>query len=90
MEMTATEFKAKCLEVLDQVAATGQPVRITKRGKVVAELVSPVVGAEPGFAQGLITLVGDVVSPTDEPWEVVAVPFEQSLKVAERREPYGD
>lgn len=89
MEMTATEFKAKCLEILDQVALTGQPVRITKRGKVVAELVSPVMGAEPGFAQGLIAITGDVISPVGEAWEVLAGPFESTLKVAEQKEPYG-
>lgn len=39
--MTATQFKAKCLGVLDQVAATGEPVTVTKRGKPVAR-VTPV------------------------------------------------
>jgi PHD/YefM family antitoxin component YafN of YafNO toxin-antitoxin module len=32
-EMKAGEFKAKCLAVMDEVAATGEPVVITKRGK---------------------------------------------------------
>jgi prevent-host-death family protein len=37
--MKASEFKAKCLQVLDEVQATGEPVLVTKRGKVVARLV---------------------------------------------------
>jgi prevent-host-death family protein len=40
MKMTATEFKAKCLAVIDRVHAHGEPVTITKRGRVVAKLVA--------------------------------------------------
>ena len=40
MELTATEFKAKCLSLIDQVHAGGEPVVITKHGKVVAQLVA--------------------------------------------------
>ena len=39
MIITATEFKAKCLSLIDQVHDLGHPVLITKRGKVVASLV---------------------------------------------------
>jgi prevent-host-death family protein len=39
--MAAGEFKAKCLAVMDEVAATGEPVLITKRGKPVARVVAP-------------------------------------------------
>ena len=39
MELTATEFKAKCLGLIDQVHEGGEPVVITKLGKVVAKLV---------------------------------------------------
>ena len=39
---TATEFKAKCLDILDRVAAHKfTRVTITKRGKVVAVLTPP-------------------------------------------------
>lgn len=37
-EMTATSFKARCLKVLDEVAASGQSLTITKHGKPVARL----------------------------------------------------
>ncbi len=41
MNLSATEFKAKCLAVLDQVQAIRETITITKRGKVVAQLVPP-------------------------------------------------
>ena len=37
--MSAAEFKAKCLRIMDEVAATGEAVTVTKRGKPVARLV---------------------------------------------------
>ena len=40
--MKAAEFKAKCLDVLDQVAARHETVVVTKRGKPVAQVV-PIV-----------------------------------------------
>ena len=39
MKMNATEFKAKCLAVLDQVHVRREVVTITKHGRVVAKLV---------------------------------------------------
>ncbi len=35
----AGRFKAECLALLDDVAATGQPLVVTKRGRPVAEVV---------------------------------------------------
>ena len=37
-KVAAAEFKARCLKLIDQVHDTGQPITITKRGKVVAVL----------------------------------------------------
>ena len=45
------KFKATCLKLLDQVAATGEPVIITKRGKVLARLV-PDQGKPRGLGTG--------------------------------------
>ena len=39
MKVAAAEFKAKCLALLDRVHDRGEPVTITKRGRVVARLV---------------------------------------------------
>lgn len=40
-QITATQFKARCMRLLDEVAETGQPLEITKRGTVVARLEPP-------------------------------------------------
>jgi prevent-host-death family protein len=37
--INAASFKATCLALLDKVEKTGQPIRVTKRGKPVAQLV---------------------------------------------------
>lgn len=39
MKISATDFKAHCLALLDRVRERGEPLVITKRGKVVARLV---------------------------------------------------
>ena len=40
-EITATQFKAKCLRLLDQVAETGESLVITKHGRPVARVEPP-------------------------------------------------
>jgi prevent-host-death family protein len=42
--VTATDFKAKCLGLLDEVQDSGTEILVTKRGKAVARLV-PVTGS---------------------------------------------
>ena len=37
----AGEFKAKCLRIMDDVQATGEPVLVTKRGKPVVRVSAP-------------------------------------------------
>lgn len=39
MKLAASEFKARCLALLDRVHDDGEPITITKRGRVVARLV---------------------------------------------------
>jgi prevent-host-death family protein len=63
--IAAGEFKAKCLELMDVVAASGGVVVITKRGKPVAQLV-PVDDARPpllGLMKGHLEITGDIMSP---------------------------
>jgi len=43
MKISATEFKAKCLSLIDLVQSGGEVV-ITKRGRVVAKLIGEVSG----------------------------------------------
>ena len=72
MEATigAGDFKAKCLQLLDEVAESREPLVITKRGKPVARLVpvppeSPLFGAMAGSVEG----EADLLSPLDVEWE---------------------
>ena len=67
--VAAGEFKAKCLQIMDEVASGREPVLITKRGKPVARLVpiDPVYSIL-GCMAGRMEIVGDI---SDSPWEVV-------------------
>ena len=70
----ASEFKAKCLAVLDEVERTRQPVVITKRGKPVAELVphAPKKKQELfGLLKDELFIEGDIISPIDVEWEAL-------------------
>jgi prevent-host-death family protein len=51
VQISAVKFKATCLKLIDRVAETGEPVIITKRGKVLARLV-PDRGKPRGLGKG--------------------------------------
>jgi prevent-host-death family protein len=72
METTigAGDFKAKCLQLLDEVAARREPLIITKRGKPVAKLVPVPPEAELfGALAGSVVSESDIVAPIGEAWE---------------------
>ncbi len=75
-EVAISEFKAKCLALLEQVQKTKKPIRVTRFGKPVAEVVPP-SPAPPadwlGSMKDTIEIVGDIVSPANEEsdWEVL-------------------
>jgi len=61
--LAASEFKAKCLRLLDQVEETGDTLVITKRGRPVA-MVIPVSSPKRslrGSWKGRIQIKGDIV-----------------------------
>lgn len=68
-EIAAGKFKAECLALLDQVAATGEELVVTKRGKPVARVV-PV--EEPPSLRGSIRILvseEELLEPLGD-WEV--------------------
>ena len=73
--MAAGEFKARCLQVMEQVRSTRTPVVITKRGKPVAKLVPADERRSEIFdsLKGKIEILGDIVSPivAPEDWEAL-------------------
>jgi len=67
----ATEFKAHCLALLEEVRQTRQPLLVTRHGKPVAE-VSPYMPRDTEQAKplkGSILFEGDVISPLKEKWD---------------------
>ena len=71
----ASEFKAKCLALMDEVAKTGERVVITKNGKPVADLVphQPATSQKSlfGIWKDEIEIVGDIISPIDVEWDAL-------------------
>ena len=66
----AGDFKARCLKLLDEVAATRVPLVITKHGKAVAKLVPVPAEAELfGAMAGSVHQEDDIVSPLENEWE---------------------
>jgi prevent-host-death family protein len=75
-EVAISEFKAKCLAILDEVQKTKHPVRVTRFGRPIAEVIPP--SPKPpknlfGFMKGSVEILGDIVSPASDPedWEVL-------------------
>lgn len=75
MTVTATEFKAKCLALIDRVQATGEVITITKRGKRVASLsAASAEDDRPWLALRRIKLTwhGDPFAPAVNPADIEA------------------
>lgn len=68
----ASEFKAKCLSLMDDVAQFGEEIVVTKNGKPVSRLVP--IKQRPkqvfGLHRGMWQLRDDLVEPVNEPWDV--------------------
>ena len=66
----AGEFKAKCLQLLDEVAASREPLVITKFGNPVAQIIPMPPAVElRGALKGTVLYEGDIVSPLENDWE---------------------
>ena len=69
--ITASEFRAKCLQLMDEVAATGEEIIITKNGRPVSRLIP--YREKPkslfGIDRDKIVILGDIVEPIDVEWE---------------------
>jgi prevent-host-death family protein len=62
--ISAADFKATCLELMDRVRETGMEYVVTKHGKPVAKLIA--VGADSaqliGSLKGKLRIKGDILS----------------------------
>jgi prevent-host-death family protein len=74
-QIAAGDFKARCLNLMEDVNKTKEPLLITKRGRPVAKLV-PVESDKPslmGRLEGIVRITGDIESPIEPPeaWDSV-------------------
>jgi prevent-host-death family protein len=69
----ASEFRTKCLAMMDEVARTGATIVITKNGKPVAELVPhrPRKPRARGILKDVLFITGDIISPIDVEWDAL-------------------
>jgi prevent-host-death family protein len=69
-QIGAGEFKAKCLQLMDEVQREGIELIITKRGKPVAKLVPADVPTHSaiGCMKGTMRIVGDIVTSDPSEW----------------------
>lgn len=69
-QVGAAEFKARCLDLMNEVERLGTEIVITKHRKPVARLV-PMQSKSTGILgclKGAIIREGDIVSPIDVEW----------------------
>jgi antitoxin (DNA-binding transcriptional repressor) of toxin-antitoxin stability system len=72
--LRVSDFKARCVAVLDEVSRTGERVVLLRRGKPIAQ-ITRAAGPDEGYPQhrlnGTLEIVGDVVAPPLPPdaWE---------------------
>jgi prevent-host-death family protein len=76
-EVAISEFKAKCLALLERVRHTKKPLRITRFGKPVAEIVPPTPETGPkdwrGAMKNTMDILGAIVSPVIEERDIEAL-----------------
>jgi prevent-host-death family protein len=73
--VAAGVFKAKCLELMDEVERTKTEIIVTKHGRPVAKLV-PLAGASPGPLFGrargtVIRVADDAFAPQPDLWKAL-------------------
>ena len=76
-EVSISEFKAKCIGLLEQVRKTKQPLRVVRHGKPIVEIEPATEKVDRmewiGSMKDSVEILGDIISPaTDEDdWEVL-------------------
>ncbi len=65
--VTVTEFRRSCSALLDEVKKTKIGLHITKRGKIIADVIPPLpekrVGSWLGHMAGSTKIIGDIIEP---------------------------
>lgn len=74
-DVSISEFKAKCLGLIEQVHKTRQPLRITRHGRPVAEVIPAGPDRRKKFLGDMVgtaEIVGDIASPVIDLDEIEA------------------
>jgi len=83
-EVPISEFRTKCLALIERVRRTRKPLRVTRRGIPIADIVptpaiKPVMDRAKWIAsmKGTVKILGDIVSPAvdKDEWEVFRDPM---------------
>ncbi|MGD8256134.1 MAG: type II toxin-antitoxin system prevent-host-death family antitoxin [Desulfobacterales bacterium] len=70
--LSVSEFKAKCLSVLQDVNKQKKRVIITKRGKPIAEVIPHESEEKEIPLEDTVVFMGDIISPVaEEDWEIL-------------------
>ncbi len=69
--LKASEFKARCLKLMDEVQKTGEEIVITKNGKPISKLVPYRLKASTlfGLHKAKISSLDKDIFSSDETWE---------------------
>ena len=76
-EIAVSKFKATCLAALERVRRTGRPLRVTRFGKPLADVVparqEATAGQWLGAMRGRGTMADDLVAPAEKAsaWDVL-------------------
>jgi hypothetical protein len=70
--ISASVFKATCLELMDDLSTRHAEMVVTKHGRPIVKIgpVSDDVPSPIGFLRGTVTIHGDIVSPDIAAWEM--------------------
>ena len=72
MQLSAGEFKAKCLNLMDKVKESHEEIIITKHGKPVARLLPLEEKPEKplyGYLSGSVIILGDIINSLEVEWD---------------------
>jgi hypothetical protein len=76
-EIAISKFKATCLSVLENVRKTRKPIKVTRFGQPIAEVMPPSLPDRPkgwlGSMKGTGRVIGDIVAPAadEDEWKVL-------------------
>jgi len=75
-EVAISEFKAKCLSLLEQVQNTKKPILVTRFGKPIAQVSPPPATPSAewfGSMKDQIEILGDIIAPAndEDDWEAL-------------------